>query len=676
MRLKSLTLFNFGLYKGKQVVDLAPHTKWGRERPVILVGGRNGAGKTTILEAVQLSLYGRLALGNRVSDVEYHTYLRERIHRSRGVLIPIYYASVALEFDYAHAGRKSTYLVERSWSTRGASAISETLLVKKDGEKLADIDAEFWPEFVRSLVPPGVSQLFFFDGEKIKRLAEEETEAATLAESVKGLLGLDVVEQLRADLDLYASREMKKTATGTLATRLAEVEASEHETAGLLEHARGEEADYQDRLKGFVSEIEKTEQLLAQRGEGFAARRGELRQQKNHLTVRREDVERKLRELCEGALPFAACPRLGGALLDQLRREARHERARAVCGEIDEAISVIARRLTEGLVPERFGWDAAVRAAVSGELASVRSDLMRQSEADAAFEPVHALSDRQREHVERALGEALGAARERASELSLELIRIEAGLRDVQQHMNQAPDSDEITPIVAQLSELQGKHARLALELTLKSEECVRFERELAGLRREHERIMKAEAGARTLADRVSRAIAARKALDDYLAKVTSAKTEQLEGATLDCFRRLCGKTDLVHGLKIDPTTFGVTLFDDGGRQVSKASLSAGEKQIYAVSLLWALAKVSGRPLPMIIDTPLGRLDSRHRLNLLEKYFPLASHQVIILSTDTEVDQANFEILKPFASHCIHLVTQDGWTEVTSGYFWREQDDA
>src|SRR5436309_2208665 len=121
MRLNTLVLRNYGLYKGKQIVDLAPRTKWGRERPIILVGGRNGAGKTTILEAVQLCLYGRLALGSRVSDAEYNSHLRDRIHRSSGVIIPINYASVALEFDFAHAGRKSTYSVERSWSTRGAS---------------------------------------------------------------------------------------------------------------------------------------------------------------------------------------------------------------------------------------------------------------------------------------------------------------------------------------------------------------------------------------------------------------------------------------------------------------------------------------------------------------------------------------------------------------------------
>ena len=114
------------------------------------------------------------------------------------------------------------------WSaTKGLGSACLLHLLQEHAIRLERKVAEFWPEFVRSLVPPGVSQLFFFDGEKIKRLAEEETEAATLAQSVKGLLGLDVVEQLRADLDLYASRQMKKTASGALATRLAEVEASE-----------------------------------------------------------------------------------------------------------------------------------------------------------------------------------------------------------------------------------------------------------------------------------------------------------------------------------------------------------------------------------------------------------------------------------------------------------------
>src|SRR5262249_6178908 len=203
------------------------------------------------------------------------------------------------------------------------------------------------------------------------------------------------------------------------------------------------------------------------------------------------------------------------------------DKARAVRGEIDEVISLVARRLTEGQVPERFGWYNTVRTAINEEFAAVRTDLARQSEADVNFESVHALSDRQSEYVEGALAEALGNARERATELSLELVRIDAGLRDVQQHMNQAPESDEIAPIVSQLSEFQEQHARLALELTLKSEDCAKLERDLTGFRRELDRLMKAEAGARTLADRVSRAMSARQALYHYLTRGTTAQTEQ-----------------------------------------------------------------------------------------------------------------------------------------------------
>ena len=129
--------------------------------------------------------------------------------------------------------------------------------------------------------------------------------------------------------------------------------------------------------------------------------------------------------------------------------------------------------------------------------------------------------------------------------------------------------------------------------------------------------------------------------------------------------------------LRIDPVTFEVTLYGKGGVPVPKDSLSAGEKQIYAISLLWALSKISGRPLPLIIDTPLGRLDRTHRQFLIERYFPVAAHQVIILSTDTEIDQNYFELLKPFVSHSVHLRSNvGGWTEAAAGYFWEEKSGA
>jgi len=128
---------------------------------------------------------------------------------------------------------------------------------------------------------------------------------------------------------------------------------------------------------------------------------------------------------------------------------------------------------------------------------------------------------------------------------------------------------------------------------------------------------------------------------------------------------------------RINTTTFDVELIDDKQHAISRKALSAGEKQIYAISILEALGKTSGKKLPIIIDTPLGRLDSKHRDKLIEHYFPEASHQVIILSTDTEIDESYFnnKHFNDAVSHAFEIQF-DGATKSSSlkeGYFWEQE---
>ncbi len=137
-------------------------------------------------------------------------------------------------------------------------------------------------------------------------------------------------------------------------------------------------------------------------------------------------------------------------------------------------------------------------------------------------------------------------------------------------------------------------------------------------------------------------------------------------------------KGDISLKAKIDPKTFEVCLLNQSGDEINKQQLSAGEKQIFAIAILEALARTSGRKLPVIIDTPLGRLDSHHRSNLVENYFPSASHQVVILSTDTEIDQVYFETLKPHISHVynVEYFPEDGFSEyLERNYFGQCLDD-
>ena len=162
--------------------------------------------------------------------------------------------------------------------------------------------------------------------------------------------------------------------------------------------------------------------------------------------------------------------------------------------------------------------------------------------------------------------------------------------------------------------------------------------------------------------------------LQIFKAKLTLTKINKLENEVTECFRYLLHKSDLIHRVTIDSTTFTLTLHDLEGQLLPKHRLSAGEKQLLAISLLWGLARVSGRQLPIAIDTPLGRLDSSHRTNLIERYFPAASEQVILLSTDTEIGE--IELAKLRQQDVItreYTLAHDPSlqrTEVKSGYFW------
>ncbi|MEM9510424.1 MAG: DNA sulfur modification protein DndD, partial [Cyanobacteria bacterium P01_E01_bin.35] len=162
--------------------------------------------------------------------------------------------------------------------------------------------------------------------------------------------------------------------------------------------------------------------------------------------------------------------------------------------------------------------------------------------------------------------------------------------------------------------------------------------------------------------------------LNIFREKLTLKKLNKLEVEVTECFRYLLHKTNLIHKVVIDRDRFRISLYDPQGKPFPKQRLSAGEKQLLAIAFLWGLARVSGRNLPIAIDTPLGRLDSSHRHNLVERYFPAASHQVILLSTDTEIGKPEIEILRKEKAiakeYILKYRTEKRQTTVESGYFW------
>ena len=147
---------------------------------------------------------------------------------------------------------------------------------------------------------------------------------------------------------------------------------------------------------------------------------------------------------------------------------------------------------------------------------------------------------------------------------------------------------------------------------------------------------------------------------------------ELLESTISDAFKALLRKRSLIDRVKIDRDSFSLVVYDASGRSKEGHNLSAAERQLLSVAMLWGLARASGRVLPIVIDTPLGRLDGDHRPNIVEEYFPEASHQVVLLSTDTEIDKPLYKQLKSKLSNEYLLEFSDKTqsSTVNKGYFW------
>ena len=202
MLFERLSLTDIGTYGGLQEFALTPRVLYGSRRPVILFGGLNGAGKTTFLTAVRVVLYGRQALESGTTQKQYAQFLQELIHRPKHSLVSPKSASIVLEFVHARFGEKSRYKVVRSWKTRGNDSVEEKLSIFRSNEESAFQLDDQAQAFLTQLIPVGVSQFFFFDGEKISAMAKDDSDIV-LADSIRRLLRLDLAERLDSDLSVY-----------------------------------------------------------------------------------------------------------------------------------------------------------------------------------------------------------------------------------------------------------------------------------------------------------------------------------------------------------------------------------------------------------------------------------------------------------------------------------------
>ena len=669
MILHKLTLNNVGLFRGTQTIHLTPN---GRG-PIILIGGMNGAGKTTLLEAVRLCLYGKRALGNRVSLNEYYDYLSSMIHRGSDSVTPLKHAAVSLEFEYAHGAETRQYRVERAWQqvSLNYQSVSESLTISENNWLDTEVDAEHWQDRVDEIIPIGVSQFFFFDGENIQKLADDSCHDLYLAESIKALLGLNLVERLQSDLRIYANRLLKHESPEPVQQEIDAVEIGMATLRASLMEAEEHTASLHTQIDKLETQITRQESRIAAEGGSYAERRESLKLRQEQLLADIEVLETDIRALCGELFPFALVPKLLKRLEERLVKEMELDEWETR----DRVLKTQNTKVLETLASKVF-WDGVSLSEPQIETvrAKIEPLLRTQLERPQTLQGFKKIRDRSPSEYNQLLewiDACLNDVPQEFSELNDVLKEAQLELQEVEQVLQKVPAEEVLKPLVEKLSTLNQTLGRLRKQ-EQDAEQSIRslsYQFEVA--ERKLEKLRYTQQLEEAHIQRQNRVENVQSVLSAYTTRLTQAKITTLGNAIVEGFNQLSHKPDRIRRVEINPQTFAVTLYDTRNRALSKEELSAGEKQIYTTALLWALAKTSGKALPMILDTPLGRLDSSHRQLLVECYFPYASHQVVLLSTDTEVGGDLHSLLKPHVSHTFHLAYQqaEGLTTIEEGYF-------
>ncbi|MFW1139748.1 DNA sulfur modification protein DndD [Vibrio parahaemolyticus] len=663
MLITKLTLNNFRVFRGVHEIDLRPAPARlsrngpieGTERPIILFGGLNGAGKTSILTAVRLALFGRQSFSQVLSNGEYVDALSELIHKGVGHGGVQDNASIELEFKYSQNGEENTYKVIRGWK-RGKK---DSLCLEKDGIQIPELNYEQCQGFLNELIPTGIADLFFFDGEKIAELAEDES-GTVLKTAVRRLLGLDVIAKLKSDLNIFLKKQGSSALSQSLKEEMDSLDEQRISHERNAEKLRGE-ADIVDAQIELVSrDILSLENKLSQNGGAWAKTREDEQQKVDSLLKEKVELEKQIRMEMETSLPFALAPNAMQRLQTQIKQEQKIKKKQNFGNELDSFLETLRSKYPS------FDTEMAQSAIADSFKAHV-------GEFDSA-ELLLDISDRQANTIDYQLSNLSRESFSRFDEARVRLKKVEEEIDNASNNIARAPEQEQVQELFADVRALDKKKEKLIIEYHALLEEAKRELRQALETARQIQKLHDKNKDQSNKDQSISNAQNSILLLEKFGEQLTKARVNQLENEFVQSYKKLARKEDLQLSASINPSSFDVELVDEHGIKINRKAMSAGEKQIYAISILEALGRTSGRKLPIIIDTPLGRLDSHHRDKLVENYFPTASHQVVILSTDTEIDRNYTSLIQDDIARTYEICF-DGTTKSSTlkeGYFWRE----
>lgn len=631
------------------------------KKNIVLIGGLNGHGKTSLINAIFICFYGR----RKFKQKEYDELMRNAVnkkHLSEG--------GKEGSIELAFTDETGSYAIEVTFNHRELKETRRVYELNGDLKKTREIATteQAFYDFIDQRIPIDVSQFFIFDAEKIRDLVGEQERSETIR-AIQKVVSLELYNQLLKDLD-HISRELtsdlrkqvKDDDIKNLFDRLEEInekldrfESEEKQVDEKLAILNEEEVNLQRKRREMISHSSATKQQL---NRWIGEYEEKLKQHKDFF---KKFKEKDLQQLI--LLPAIR------VLKQNIKREKEYLEAKfrekLQFIDYDNFIVKLLEIDTDPPLTEK----QKIQIKMNGRDVWAKLNNIQRNVLKEKIQVIHDLSNKDYQTL-------INYPEARSRDIKPvieEMKKAEEMLRKYQSQLGDAPDEIDTTEIDEKIKVCNQKLGELRVRkkqlfsLTRKlRDERSRIQREIT----EKERV-KNELG--PIEQKIDLITRLRNATQEFIDQVTLLKAKQLKLAVETIIEQMFRKNEFGE-VKFHPEKFTLTIYNQEGKEIDLMSRSEGEKQLIALAMIWALTKVSGTQIPFVIDTPLARLDSIHRSNLVHHYFTKLSDQVIILSTDTEITQDFYEELFPFIekSYLLTFDEQEKYTKIEEGYFFEK----
>ena len=561
-------------------------------------------------------------------------------------------------------------MITRKWDYTNQK-LTEEYTVARDGKLLNDQELSYFENYLRSIIPPDLFEFFLFDGEEVGNIFSTSAYNTYVRNAVFTMCGMDVFEIIRKftrgyvtknnsndDDEVYDTYESAKQQIETLET---EKENLDVEVGNLTKEL--EIKLFVEGLMPFYILRDFADPIMAQldfeeKGEIFYYVQSKLKRD-------------AISDLLKGDVSDAKVDQLMDHLLDTFRPKGFREDVEMMFDLSKEDIGRV-----NGIVSslDDFDVSAMVDMVNKRRAASERTaEINRILKNSMSEEDINEFAQRENEILKKKddLSSILYDSQHRLEEIDGEL-QMQEQTRDKAMHILK--------------SNAQNRHVyELSSGISSMMEQFL--EEKTVSIRRKLEKAIVQKLKSIYRKNNLITHIEIGKNFDFNL-----YQDEEYNGKELLTLYKNLGNSEFTNliGTKgekrlvkmLEGTSINVLKNkseSDFGQEpirlykkIELGRLSKGERQIFILALYWAIIEISGQNIPFIIDTPYARIDANHRREISEKFFPNISDQVIILSTDEEINEEYYKIVKPYVSKEYLLINDENEnrTTIKNNYFF------